>query len=618
MATERQAEPSPEARTLSGSWPTGLLSCVVMVATVLVTYGAIVWILRRGFDWTDEAFVTNLTSTDWKAAGEPWGFQHLLHPLYVVTGQSVLALRIVRLLGYLLLSIFLVWSARSILRRTGVSIPRSGWVFILLMAQVGTFFAWSSPPQYLGYNELASWFVQSGVALILLSLAWGVPSPLNQGRSRALRSIWATLGAVLTLLMIAKVTSGLAFGAFLALAVLIPNPGLRLWRRIAAAVAGAAAALLVLWLCRVPIGFYFTNMKDLLFDPSARAAVGRPLSGMIQVYGDSLVLTGRALLPALLTFALLAGTYSLNIRPNPGRPGRWAMDGIRWTLGILLVAELFTLPTPGVWVHLGILVTFVGAAGLIGLAILGAGRVAVRRPGAPTLLSGMVAGAGVGAAPFISAAGTSNPIAVEFVFAATLWAVVLGIVLVLLAERGTLLRSSARLLPGLIGCVVVLIAALAVRAYIANPYRNPPLLTQDTSTSVPELRGLLLTRTDAAWIDWVAAAGDALGADEVPATAVNSAGALYAFNHSGYANPWVGTNWPAAFRSLTAACSTHKPADLFVLQPGTSTKGAPSTSGVTKSLAACGIAFPGDFRVVARRDSADPERAMTIWRLKSR
>lgn len=228
------------------------------------------------------------------------------------------------------------------------------------------------------------------------------------------------------------------------------------------------------------------------------------------------------------------------------------------------------------------------------------------------------------AAPFISALGTSNPIIGQLMWTVSLWTVVLGIALVLLTQRAALLRSGARSLPVLIGCLVVLMAALAVRADIARPYRSAPLLSLGTSTSVPELRGLLLTETDAAWIDWVSAAGQSLGATDVPAIAINSrvgrdlntSGALYAFNHSGYANPWLGIVWPAAFNSLRSACTMDRPSDLFVLQPGTSTDHAPSTVDVAKSLAACGINFPGDFRVVDKRESAHPAFALTIWRLK--
>lgn len=588
-----------------------------MAAIVFVTYAAIVWMLRRGFDWTDETFVYNLVVNNRELPGEPWGFQHLLHPLYILTGQSVLAMRIVRLAGYVMVSAALVWSARAVMRRIGFSIPRSGWVFILLLAQAGTFYAWSYPPQYLGYNEVASWFTQLGVALILLSLAWGASTAGDQGRSRLLWSVWAGLGGVLTVLMFAKVTSGLAFGALLAITVVIPNPGLRLWKRVVAAVAGIAAVLLVLWLSRCPIGFYFTNMASLLFDKSARAGVGRPLSEMVGVYTLSVSTTGRALLPALLIFALLAGTFSQTARSNADRARGRALDGIAWILGVLLVIALITLPRTGVWPHLGMLIAFMGAAGIIGLVVLGPYRVTMQGSPASRWLSVAIGGFALVAAPFISSVGTSIPIVQENVFSATIWAVVLGIALVLLAQQGALLQSSARNVPALIGCVVVVLAALSVKAYIAHPYRNAPLLSQQTSTSVPALRGLLLTRSDAAWIDWVYAAGRSLGAEQVPATAIDASGALFAFNHSGYANPWVGRKYPAAFKSLTLACATHKPSDLFVLQPGNSPMGARSTRGVIKSLAACGISFPGDFQVVDERLSPNPLQSTTIWRLKS-
>jgi hypothetical protein len=601
-----------------------LLPLGFMAVIVFVTYAAIAWTLRRGFDWTDEAFVYTMIASNRQAVGEAWGFQHLLHPLYILTGQSVLAFRVVRLLGYVLLGVALVRCARTVVRRMGVSIPRSGWAFILLLAQVGTFLAWSYPPRYIGYNELGSWLAQLGVALILLSLAWGVPLSHDQRASWALWRIWAGLGAVTALLVFAKVTSAVAFGVFLVLALVIPNPSFWLWKRVVSLGAGAAAALLGLWVAGCPIGFYFTNAYSLVFDKSVRDAFGHPLDPMISIYMDSVLLTGRALLPALLIFTLVAVTLGRKSRRRGDSARGRALDLMTWILGALLLIALLTLRRANAWSYLGELVVFIGAAGIIGLAILGAGGQKMRRDSVSRSFSVAVGGSAIGAAPFISAIGTSNPIIGQLMWAASLWAVVLGIALVLLTQRATLLRSSARSLPLLVGCVVILLAALTVKDHIAKPYRTAPLLSQETSASVPELRGLLLTDTDAAWIDWVSHAGDSLGAHDVPAIAIatrvggvfTSSGALYAFNHSGYANPWLGIDWPAASNSLRVACTKDRPADLFVLQPGTSTAQAPSTVGVTESLAACGISFPNDFRVVDRRGSTDPAFAMTIWRLK--
>ena len=597
----------------------------VMAVTVLVTYAAIVWTLRRGFDWTDEAFVYTMIASNRMAVGEAWGFQHLLHPLYILTGESVLAFRIVRLLGYVLLSVTLVWCARVVVRRLGISIPRSGWAFILLLAQVGTFLAWSYPPRYVGYNELASWFAQIGVALILLSLAWGLSSPHDQPASWVLWSVWAGLGAITSLLVFAKVTSAVAFGVVLALGLVVPHPNLRLWKRVVSVGAGATAVLLVLWVLGCPIGFYLKNGYDLLFDKSVRDAFGHPLSPMISTYKNSVLLTGRVLFPVLLLFALAMATFRRKGSPTDADGRGRVLDWITWLLGFLLIVALITLPRTPVWSYLGELVVFIGAAGIIGLAILGAHTAKMQGSAVRRSFSVAVGGSAIVAAPFISALGTSNPIVGQLMWAASLWAVVLGIALVLLTQRASLVRSGARSMPALVGCVVILLAAQTVGAHIAKPYRTAPLRSQETSSSVPELRGLLLTKTDASWIDWVSVAGDSLGADGVPAIAINSrvgrdlntSGALYAFNHSGYANPWLGIEWPAAFNSLRRACTMYPPSDLFVLQPGTSSAHAPSTSGVAKRLAVCGINFPGDFHVVGKRVSANPSFAMTIWRLKN-
>jgi len=596
-----------------------------MAAMVFVTYAAIVWTLRRGFDWTDEAFVYTMIASNRLAAGEAWGFQHLLHPLYILTGESVLAFRILRLVGYVLLSLALVWCARAVLSRIRISIPRSGWVFILLLAQVGTFLAWSYPPRYIGYNELASWLAQLGVALILVSLAWGVSSPLDHRASWVLWPVWAGLGGLTTLLVFAKVTSAMAFGMILAVALVIPNPNLRLWKRIVSVGAGATAVLLVLWATGCPIGFYLKNSYSLLFDKSVRDAFGHPTDGMISAYTQSMLTTGRALVPALLLFTLATATFRRRARPVGESAWGGVLDWVTWIPGVLLLITLIALPRIPVWSYLGELVAFIGAAGIIGLAILGANGSTMHGSALTRSFSVALGGCAIVAAPFISALGTSNPIIGQLMWTASLWAVVLGIALVLLTQRAALLRSRARSLPVLIGCVVILLAALTVKVHIAKPYRTAPLLSQETSTSVPELRGLLLTPADAAWIDWVSAAGDSLGAQGIPAIAINSrvgrdlntSGALYAFNHSGYANPWLGIVWPAAFNSLRLACTTNPPSDLFVLQPGTSTEHAPSTVGVAKNLAACGINFPGDFRVVDKRVSSDPAFGLTIWRLKS-
>ena len=67
---------------------------------------------------------------------------------------------------------------------------------------------------------------------------------------------------------------------------------------------------------------------------------------------------------------------------------------------------------------------------------------------------------------------------------------------------------------------------------------------------------------NARWAEWIDAAGDSMGSDGVPAIALSSPGALFLFNNSSYANPWVDAMWPVSFRSITAACGGEPPHDL--------------------------------------------------------
>jgi hypothetical protein len=585
---------------------------LIMALVVGVTYLRIVWLLPRGFDWTDESFIMSMTASNRTAVGEPWGFQYLLNPLYHLTGESVLAFRVLRLLGYVALSAAVVSLAWTALRRMGVTIPRAGWALILIFAQVGTFMAWSYPPRYLSHNELASWFAQVGVALILLTLAWGA-SPADRRSSRILWLVWLALGVTTTVLVFAKVTSGVAFAAVLAVVLLVPSTQLRLWQRVAGAAAGGGGSLLLLWLTGVPIGPFFDNVLAVATDGSAQAAFGHPLVGQLSLYLESLATTGNAVLPALVVFAL---AMALMLRRTPDGPAEQAAGWGRlvWVLAALLALALLALPRGDTWVYLGYLVAFVGAASVIGFALV-AGDGVVMGGSAPRRITTVaVGGCVLIAAPFIASVGTNAVFVGHFLFTATLWCTALGIALVLLGERARRLGGHAHAIPALLALLLVVLAAVAVENSARHPYRMAALEAHGTPTTVPELRGLLLTAADAAWIDWVAQQGDALGADGVPAVAISSPGALYAFNNSAYAHPWTEVIWPSTLAALEAACD-EAPSDLFVLQPGSWTPEDGSTAGVVVSFATCGLDFPADFDAVATYPSTDPQRAMTIWRL---
>lgn len=590
---------------------TGHSTVVVMAAIVIVVYLVIAWTLRRGFDWTDEAFVMSMVASNRISVGEPWGFQHLLHPLYVLTGESVLVFRILRLAGYLALSVVLVGCARVVARRVGVVLSRTGWVFALLLAQVGTFLAWSYPPRYLSHNELASWFAQAGVALVVVALATGAAEK-SRAPDRRLWLPWLGAGACLAVLVFAKVTSGAAFAVLLTLAVLAPNPYLQWWKRWLAAATGGVAVLAAVLASGYPVVSYVRNVTSMMTNSSAQAAFAHPISALIPSYIDSILTTGTVVLPLLVLFILMAVAlvWAHGGAGEPVLPTR-----IAWVFLGLLSFALLALPRADTWNYLGALAMFSASAGLVGL-IIHDGTARPRETRVRGRAYAVVVGAfGFVVAPFIASAGTNGFLVGHAMFSATLWVLVLGIALALLDGGARAVGSRARAVPSVLAILVLVIAGIAVRAHTERPYRSSPLASQTTPATLPALRGLLLTEAEVDWIGWVAAVGEANDADGVPAVGIGAPGGLYAFNNSAYANPWMDQMWPASFESLRVACFDDPPDDLFVIQPTASGPDDPSTAGMTASLAQCGIAFPGDFRVVDRYVGADPVYGTIIWRL---
>ena len=592
-------------------WGADHPTIVVMAAIVLVVYLVIVWALRRSFDWTDEAFVMSMVASNRITVGEPWGFQHLLHPLYVLTGESVMVFRVLRLAGYLALSVALVAGARVVAQRVGVVLSRTGWVFVLLMAQVGTFFAWSYPPRYLSHNELASWFVQAGVALVVVALATGA-AERSRVPDRRLWLPWLGAGACLAVLVFAKVTAGAAFAVLLTMAVLVPNSYLRWWKRWLAAATGGVAVLVLVLASGYPVVSYVRNVVSMMTNSSAQAAFAHPVSALIPSYIDSILTTGGIVLPLLVLFILMMVAVLL-ARAGAGEGGLLAR--VAWVLLGLLSFALLALPKVETWPYLGMLAMFSAAAGLIGLVIHGGtdgpgGSRVTRRTFAVA-----VSAFGLAVAPFIASAGTNGLLVGHSMFSATLWFLVLGVALALLGEKARAVGSRARAIPSVLAILVLVLAGLAVRAHTQHPYRSSPLSQQTTPASLPALRGMLITEAEEDSIRWVAAAGDAHDADGVPAVGIGAPGALFAFNNSDYANPWMDQMWPAAFESLRVACTDDPPDDLFVIQPASMGLDHPSTAGTAASLAQCGITFPDDFRVVDSYRGDDPVYGTTIWRL---
>jgi len=595
---------------------------VTTAALAAIAFGLILATLNRGFDWTDEGFVYAMISSNRVAEGEVWGFQHILHPLFALLGDSVLAFRILRLVGYVALSVVLVFGARRIARRLGILLSRGQWLFILLFAQVGTFAAWGYPPRYLGYNEVASWLAQAGAVLILVLLTDVLVAP-DRAQWRT-AGMWFGLGVIIAVITVVKITSGAVFGVLVLAAVLVPTSSFAWWKRLLTVAAGGVLGIGVVWALGFPLVGYLRSAYHLLTDSSAQAASDHSLAAMIPTYLESARLT---LWYVSLPVALVAVVTLVLFRSRSGDGSGVGAEQARqsslltrglWTLAVVAVVTVYAIPAGLAWNQIGVAVAFLGGSGFAILVILGDRLVVGADPAPRRRAVIIVAAVIVALTPFISAVGTNNAIMGSTVFSATTWAVLFGFALCAMWTALPGRRGGAGI-PLMLGAsAMAIFVVFVVNDVFMTPYRTVPYFQQHDVVDEGPLRGLRLTAEEAELADWLAQAAEAESAVDAPAVAISAPGALLAFNQSGWANPWVDAMWPVSFASVARACEDGTPDGLLVLQPDSETTESASYQGFVGALASCGIDFPEDFEEIAHTPSGMEDRALTIWRLSDR
>lgn len=593
-------------------WP------ALFAMVVVVTLAAITWALRKGFDTSDEAWVYSLIQSNRITDGEVWGFQHLLHPIFSFTGESVLVFRVLRLLGYLVVSLVLVAVAKTVSGKLGIVLPRTAWVVVLSFAQVGTFLAFAYPPRYISYNELSSWLSQIGIAIMILLLAQRLPSTSPPAGQRWAWTLWTALGVILGLLVFAKVTSAVLFTGLGLIILLTPGTGLRLWQRLVGVMLGLASTVALCAMAGFPLATYVESVLTLALDREAQTALDHPVDELLEVYRLSLTETLTTLAPALILLIISSSLIALRISwMERGREWPSSLTGTVLLSAGLAMLTLFARPTPqSPFAELGTLAVFVGCAAVVTFATL---PYRPRKDPLSRRRLGWTVGIGslfVLSTPFIGAIGTNNPIAGQLIYASTMWAVVLGTGMMALHQqlrRGIMLRQ----VPLAILFSTLLLASLHVRGEIVeHPYRTAPYAQQGTQTTAPYLGSIRLTAAEASWADWMSNQSARLGADHAPTVALSSPGALLLFNNSSFTSPWIDSFWSISFDAIARSCAAGSPDTLFVIQPGSVAFDSPTAQGATAALDdACGIDFPADFTIASRYPSADSRLNTTIWRL---
>lgn len=595
-----------------------------IVAITVVTFAVILATLNRGFDWSDEGFVYTMIASNRVSESEYFGFQYLLHPVYELLGSSVLMFRILRLFGYVILGVVLTMLARKLLQTKGIVLGRIGWIIVGLVAQIGTFAAWSYPPRYLGYNELSSWLTQLATALLISLLLGGRSATTGQIVRRWW--MWPTTGAILSALILSKVSSGV----FLLLVAIVTSAfavnGGVWWKRLTGLLSGLFAGFLLMLVTGVPLLTFFKASAQLSGDPSGQAESGYSITTLLATYLSSMVVT----VVTLAVPILIAGIVLLVVKgfSTPSASARRVVASVErvtlflaFVLAILLLALNVIPSSPDnsffptaldSWASLGVSNAFLFALAVLSLAVLA--NPAMNPPNSLRRKSIALAASSLFAlAPLISALGTNNRIFGHTVFSSTLWAVGAAIGLVLLWQRSAAISATVRAIPVFLLGAIVASSGLAVAGDVfLHPYRTAPYFTQKSPVDVGDLRGIQLTGGEADLYSWLHRAGERLDAEGVPALSIATPGALLAFNASGWTAVWPGPSWST---SIAQSCANAAPDDLFVLQAATETTGTAGHDRLVEGLQSCGLDFPADFSVVDWYPSGDPAHDIRIWRL---
>lgn len=134
---------------------------LISLSLIVVIYG-----IFHTFDWSDEAWALSLIANNRESVGEPYAFQHLVHPIYVFLGENIIAVRLLRFTAFLALGVFSAFMLMRIAETKGLSFSKNQKTVVYIVSQLGTILVWSWPPRYFSYNELSSILVQV-IALLL-------------------------------------------------------------------------------------------------------------------------------------------------------------------------------------------------------------------------------------------------------------------------------------------------------------------------------------------------------------------------------------------------------------------------------------------------------------------
>jgi hypothetical protein len=572
----------------------GLAYTLVLMMIALITYGT-----RLGFDTSDEAWVMSLVDSRRVTYAEPWAYHYVLHPLWNLVGENVITFRLLRVFGYVASAIFLAYAGEKFLRFISSDFPvKTHRAFLTLFAILGASWAWIWAPQTLGYNEVSGFLGVTVAALVLLLVT------TNQS-AKSKKYLFA-IGFILALIAPFKYPSTFALSAlvFFLIIGLTSLKGQRL-KSLLQVFLGGISTLAFLFLIDLPFRNWLGTIKRLFTDEELQALFAHPIGPLLKTNMIDLLTGIRS--TALLSLLPLVILLLLVVKVSNGKQEKYLFIkvlGLAFS-GLTVYFFIQTLVLPNLEWHYWVLKSISGFIGMTGLAVfLFVTRGYVKRE---QLLDTHLAALFIFGTPLTLAFGTNNPILgqVNYSMAPWLWLYAASLALLVVRFPG-FITGTVFITYTIIG--IVSTVAMVLYGVLVAPYRGNPIQANTTSSSVPELKGILMPPVIANQLDWINEAGRESQFNDRETISIASPGLLFTFNNSSFASPFIIDGWPISYLSVDQACKEIGIAPVILKDASIE-----FPSSILPALGKCGITSMDQYQLIDQHigDSGIPDAQ--IW-----
>lgn len=592
----------------------GLLASAILF---LITFAVVVFGLFRTFDFTDEAWATGLVAEPALPFGNVFFFQFLIHPIFLFFGQSVLAIRLLRLALGIVVALILAQLTIGSLRVKYRDLDRNSKLSVHLLAQSASLLSWFWTPSVLGYNELNSAVIQISVtALFFIAHRTGLGELGDKSISVSNVVLVYVVGFIGSLLFYTKITSFLVFGlTYLLFCVLLFKKNVLVWF-------GAVLTFILFplagWAFSSQVKEYLSNFFTVALSSRLRVSAGHGDSIIFFYFADILI---NLLIVAI---PIVFATLVLDRIRNQSKSGFSTNPFISFLVRPIVAFSLIYLAAAGWIFHpfntagqsVGRIVVLLLAISTVFLLVNWEGILKLFLNRDYTLLFGLLLMLCV---PIMNSFGTNVILSAHIGLSAT--SVICLVAYLGISHSNSPNKLGGRVVPFLTPLIVLSLVALFSLGVFKSafyPYRSESVFVPKHSVEVDgPLAGLFLSDEESAYISWLRDEGQYLNASGLPAVSLESPGALIFFNNSDFASSWIEYPVTLGFDSIAKACKGFSGKDLFLLMPSNRSIDDKNVQFLNSSLVDCNLRYPEDFVLKSHHVSNEERFRTSIYNLKN-